>query len=277
MLFYRTGIIFLCACWMLSPLAQAGDGVMDAKRKAAADLMKEGKTAESIALIGEVIRADPENYKDHLLLARGYDKMNKSADASEHYRLVLSLMASNNIDDRASKMEAERRLKVLDLQMNKIQAAEDEFMKKLEQLEREAIAAKDSAAVRRVFKLKGALYRAEERRDRFGVEVGASDGWRESGFAVGAGKSYRVRAVGTFRMPACGEVSADGGQRASENGQGAMGLLIAQIEGGKEYIKLGSSGRFVAGNSGKLYFLINGTGPEKSGASGSITVLIEQE
>jgi tetratricopeptide (TPR) repeat protein len=277
MLFYRTGMIILCACWMLGPLAQAGDGVMDAKRKAAADLMKEGKTAESIALIGEVIKADPENYKDHLLLARGYDKMNKTTDASEHYRQVLALIASNNIEDRASKVEAERRLKVLDLQMNKIQAAEDEFMKKLEQLEREAIAAKDTAAVRRIFRLKGAISMSVERADKGTVEIAAERAWQDSGFTCTRGRTYRIRAVGNFIVSPGVASTPDGTTAVAPNFQGPIGLLVGKVNDKLPLISIGSSCRFTARESGKLWLLINPIVAEKPLGSGSITVLIEQE
>lgn len=275
---YRTGIVFALTLMLAATFASAGDAVTEAKRKAANDLMKEGKTTDAIAMIGEVIKADPENYKDHLLLARAYDKLNKSQLAAEQYRHSLAIMVSTSIDDRASKTEVERRLKVLDLQMNKIQAAEEEFLKKLDLLEREAISARDVAAVRRVFRLKGGIYRAQERHDRGGAEVFAADGWRDAGFDVQVGKGYRVRAVGTFRLSGAGEATADGvAQRSSANGEGPQGLLLAQIQGVRGYLKLGSNGRFVAENSGKLLFLLNATEAEKAGGTGSVTVLIEQE
>jgi tetratricopeptide (TPR) repeat protein len=275
---YRTGIILALTLVLAATVANAGDAVTEAKRKAANDLMKEGKTTDAIAMINEVLKADPENYKDHLLLARAYDKLNKSQLAAEQYRHSLTIMLSTSTEDRALKTEVERRLKVLDLQMNKIQAAEEDFLKKLDLLERESISARDAAAVRRVFRLKTGVYRAQERRDRGGAEVFAADGWREAGFDVQAGKGYRVRTVGTFRLPGAGESTADGvAQKPSANGEGPQGLLLAQIQGAKGYLKLGSNGRFVAENSGKLYFLLSATEAEKTGGAGSVTVLIERE
>jgi tetratricopeptide (TPR) repeat protein len=257
--------------------ARAADAVVDAKRRAAAELFKEGKTTEAIAFLAEVVRADPNNYKDHLALARAYDKLNKSTEAASAYHRVLDLLASAQPDDRAARAEADRRLKVLEAQNLKVQAAEDEFLKKLEALEREALAAKDVHALRRIFRLKGGVYRAAERKDRAAIEVDMQRAWEGSGFTVTAGRSYRVRAVGTFEVRAGVESGPDGTAAVPENYQGPIGLLLARVGEHPELIKLGSSNRFVAAHSGPLLVMLNATMQEKAAANGSVTMLIEPE
>ena len=185
--------IILIVLLVITPSVRAADAVTDAKRRAASELMRDGKVAEAIALTQEVVKADASNYRDHLLLARAYDKMNKTAEAVVSYRRVLELLGPT--DDRAVRVEAERRLKVLDLQTAKIQAAEDEFLKKLDALEREAIAAKDVAAVRRIFRLKAGCYKAAGRTDRIGVEVKVAESWQDAGMSLIAGRTYRIRAA----------------------------------------------------------------------------------
>src|SRR5690349_2882557 len=133
--------------------APAPDNLSDAKRRAAADLMREGNTADAVAMLREVLRADPDQYKDHLQLARALDKLNRPAEAAEEYHRAADLIASRHVDDRATKAEVERRLRVLDARTAKIVAAEDEFLKRLDVLEREAVAAKDMRALERVFAL----------------------------------------------------------------------------------------------------------------------------
>src|SRR5258707_9520274 len=124
--------------------------------------------------------------------------MNTNSEGGVRLRRVLELLRSS--DDRAERAEVERRLKVLDLQTAKIQAAEEEFLKKLDGLEREAIAAKDLAAVRRIFRLKAGCYKAAERRDRAGVEVLQAETWQDGGIVMQAGRTYRVRAAGVFQV-----------------------------------------------------------------------------
>ncbi len=271
---YRTGAFFLVGVTLLASLAWGGDAITEAKRKAAADLMKEGKTADAIAMIGEVIRVDPENYRDHLLLARGFDKLNKAQEAAEQYREVLSLPGS--AEDRPSRLEAERRLKVLDIQMNKILAAEDEFLKKLDQLERDAIAAKDERAVERVFKLKGAVWHAQHRTELGTFEVHPNLNWQPSGMMAKQGATYLFRAVGRYTIMDQPNCTADGlaGEQAFGGNIGC--LAVAIVGSPQKFAFVGSRGQFTAPTSGELMFL-TGVRDEKDrlGSKGSITVMIQ--
>src|SRR5258705_8799935 len=192
-------LIAALAALLSRPAARGADVVVDAKRRAAAELLRDGKLSEAISLINEVLNSDNTNYRDYLLRARAYDKLNKASETVESYNRVLELLANSagNAEERQVKAEADKRIKVLDAQINKIRGAEDEFLKKLDILEREAIAARDIPAVRRIFRLKTGVYKAGGRRDRAGIEVVMAQAWQNSEFVVKAGVTYRIRAVGT--------------------------------------------------------------------------------
>ena len=272
---YRMGGVILSVLLLvLAPAARSADAVTDAKRRAASELMRDGKVTEAIALTQEVVKADASNYRDHLLLGRAYDKLNKSSEAVAAYRRVAELLGPN--DDRSIRAEVERRLKILDVQNAKIQTLEDEFLKKLDALEREAIAAKDMAAVRRVFRLKAGIYKASERRDRVGVEVNAAESWQDGGIVLQAGRTYRIRAAGVYRIHAGVDCTPDGTSAYPENFQGRNGMLVGKVDG-SAVSQIGSSGRMTPDRTGRLIFLLNTTMAEKADSSGSVTVLVERE
>jgi tetratricopeptide (TPR) repeat protein len=265
----------LLAVFFLIPAARASDAVTEAKRRAASELMRDGKLAEAVALTQEVVKADPANYRDHLLLGRAYDKLNKSSEAVAAYRQVLELLGPN--DDRSVRAEVERRLKVLDVNTGKIQAAEDEFLKKLDTLERDAIAAKDVTAVRRIFRLKAGVYKAADRRDRVGVEILQKDPWQETGIVLQGGRTYRVRAAGIFQVHPGVDCSPDGTTAYPQVSGAPLAMLIGKQAGTSTFVNLGSSGRFTADRTAMFYLMLNGAGTDKVGSSGSVTVLIEPE
>ncbi len=277
MRFYRTGVVVIVVLLALVAAGRGADAVIEAKRRAAAELMKEGKTADAIALTKEVIKSDGENYRDHLLLARANDKLNNRAEAVEAYRRVLELLTTN--DDRAVRTEVERRLKVLDAQTIKIQAAEDEFLKKLETLEREAIAAKDMRAVEHVFRLKGGVWAAQGAKDAAGFEVTANGEWQASPLVARQGATYRLRAAGRWMVGGAAPCTADGLTDQPVITGGPMGCLIVAVSGehGK-YQVVGSDGRFTAPTSGKLAFICNmRTMAERAKNTGTVYVIAWRE
>jgi hypothetical protein len=252
--------------------APAGDAVVDAKRRAASELMKAGKTEEAISLLGEVLKADEKNYKDHLMLGRAYDKLNKPSEAVQSYRCVLELLGPG--EDRPARAEVERRLKVLDAQMLKIQAAEEELLKKLDGLEHEAIGAKDMRAVQRVFHLKGSLWAAQGRKDAASFEVIANGDWQGGTMTVQAGISYRIRVAGMWTIHPGISCTADGTDALPATQWGAAGGLIAAVEGDARYKVVGSNGVFTAPSSGRLVFVCNMSSlPQRNKNDGKIIVL----
>jgi tetratricopeptide (TPR) repeat protein len=277
----QAGVLIAAAAVVFGSVsaARGADVVVDAKRRAAVELMRDGKVSDAVSLINEVLKADNTNYRDYLLRARAYDKLNKASDAVESYNRVLELLpnSSGGAEERSVKAEADKRIKILDAQVIKIRNAEEEFIKKLDVLEREAIAARDIPAIRRIFRLKGGIYKAGGRRDRTGLEIVMAHGWQNTDFVVKAGVTYRIRAAGTFQIRPGLESTADGTGTQSGNGVGALGMLIGQVEGKADYIKLGSSARLTPEQTGSLTLLLNSTSAEEAKCSGGVTVLIEQE
>jgi tetratricopeptide (TPR) repeat protein len=272
---YRMGTFFLALLLLLPASLRASDGVTEAKRHAAAELVKQGKNTEAIALLNEVIKVEPDNYKDHLALARAFDKLNKTPQAVTAYRRVLELANQ----DRPARLEAERRLKVLDAQGIKIQTAEEDFLKKLDTLERESIAARDMHAVEQVFRLKAGVWAAQGRKDATGFEVQASGEWQVCPLVVRQGASYHLRAAGTWQIAGLNPCTADGLRQEAQITGGSIGCLIVAVVGHTtQYQAVGSDGHFVALASGHLTFICNmKTAAERKTNTGAVYVLIRPD
>jgi tetratricopeptide (TPR) repeat protein len=272
----RLGMMALVVLLLARGWAGAADGVTDAKRRAAAELIKQGKNADAVALLHEVVKADPDNYRDHLALARAYDKLNKSPEAVAEYHRVLELLSGN--EDRAARLEADRRLKVLDALGIKILAAVEEFLKKLDTLEREAIGARDMRAVEQVFRLKAGVWSAQRRKDAMGFEVHATEAWQAAPITLERGRRYRVRAAGTWTVNGGLTCSGDGVANRPSGGAGTYGSLLAKLDNGTEVYAIGTGGTITATNTGKLQFIsAMPTHAERLKNSGSLYVLIERE
>jgi tetratricopeptide (TPR) repeat protein len=273
----RTVMLALLTILLAGAWVGATDDVTDAKRRAAAELARQGKNADAVALLHEVVKIDPDNYKDHLALARAYDKLNKAPEAVVAYHRVLDLLSGS--DDRAARLEAERRLKVLDAQGIKIQAAEEEFLKKLDTLEREAIAARDMRAVEQVFRLKGGVWWAQGRKDAVGFEVQASGEWQACPMVVRQGVSYHLRAAGTWRIEGVNPCTADGLEQERAITGGPIGCLIVAVAGEvTKYQAVGSDGHFVAPATGRLAFICNmKTAVERTTNRGAVYVLVRPD
>ncbi|MDB5321802.1 MAG: hypothetical protein JWN40_3433 [Phycisphaerales bacterium] len=272
----RMGRIVLVMLLVLAPSVRAADAVTEAKRRAAADLMKEGKNVEAIALLSEVIKADGENYKDHLMMGRAYDKLNKPQEATESYHRVLELLPPG--EDRAARAEVDRRLKVIDGQTQKIQAVEEEFLKKLDGLERESLAAHDSRAVERIWRIKGGIWSAQGRKDAGCWEVRAASEWHDTGMTLTQGQRYRIRAVGSWNITPGFTCSADGVADRPSGGAGAYGSLIAKVDTAPEAVAVGSNGTIVPTSTGKLMFISSmPTRADREKNSGSVFVQIQRE
>ena len=258
----------------LTPTAARPDGLTDAKRRAAADLMKDGKAADAVALLEEVLRSDPGHYKDHLALARAYDKVNRAAEASESYRRAADLLAAARADDRPAKAEIDRRLKVLDAQFNKIAPVEDEFLRKLDALERDAVAARDMRALQRVFALRGGVWNARGRKDGAGLEVPVSSEWVDSGIVAQQGKRYRIRAAGIWTFDGH-RLTADGDPDRTTNFGVPYGGLTAHVDNTGRHLPAGTDSIVTAPATGRLLFISSAnTRAERERSTGSLYVLV---
>jgi tetratricopeptide (TPR) repeat protein len=266
-------MIFL-ALFTRAPAGRAADALVDAKRRAAAELMKDGKAADAVAMLREVVQSDPAQYKDHLQLARAYDRLSRHADAAEAYHRAADLLATAKFDDRPAKAEIDRRLKVLDAQTSKVVAAEDEFLKKLDALERDAIAARDTRAVERIFRLRGGVWAAQGRKDAMGIEIAANSDWKGGAMEVQEGVTYRVRAAGTWTLYTGVRCTPDGTDTLPANHWGAIGGLMAAVSGDGRFQWVGSNGVFTAPTSGRLVLICNVNSPaEQARNDGSVFVI----
>jgi hypothetical protein len=277
----RIAVVVVIVLFALAPSLRAADALTDAKRRAAGDLIKEGKNVEAIALLEEVLQVDPDQWKDQLTIARAYDKLNKTSEAAKYYRKVLRGVstASAGAPERAARVEVERRLKVLDQQSAKIDASIDEMMKKLAGLEREAEAGKNADAVDRINRLRAALMSADGRDDRGGCELAANQAaWTRTGFTVRKGETYHVSARGTWHVGPREECGPEGIAARKYLGR-PVGIVMASVEGsnkeGEEFTSIGRDTTFVAPATGMLVVNCWESPADKRDNSGSLILLIE--
>jgi hypothetical protein len=165
-------------------------------------------------------------------------------------------------DDRADRAEAEKKLKVLDPTGNRIDAAVEEFHRKLDGLEREAATSRNMMAMQRLFRLRAGLWEGEGKKDRGGCEVTARGEWQDSGVDVVAYQPYRVRAAGTWTVRGGAETTANG--VAVKGSDIRLGQLTADIK--DKFYNLGEDVVFTPQVSGRVTFI----GVDEKGASGRV-------
>jgi hypothetical protein len=153
-------------------------------------------------------------------------------------------------------------------------AAEDEFLKKLDALERDAIAARDTRAVERIFRLRGGVWAAQGRKDAMGIEIAANSDWKGGAMEVQEGVTYRVRAAGTWTLYTGVRCTPDGTDTLPANHWGAIGGLMAAVSGDGRFQWVGSNGVFTAPTSGRLVLICNVNSPaEQARNDGSVFVI----
>jgi hypothetical protein len=167
----------------------------------------------------------------------------------------------------------------LDRQSEKVDAAVLEFLKKLDQLEREATSAKNAAAVERVARLRMNTYRGIGSPDRGGLEVTAQIVWQDTGFRVEQGQLYRVVAYGSWKMgkqPA-DECDANGTGRSFPEGWAELGRLVGCIDQKYDrstFMALGTDVTFKAYATGTLFLAPHEHASKTGDNSGSLLVLV---
>jgi hypothetical protein len=279
-------LTLLLAAIALHHVASAGpsDVVLDAKRKAAAQLLRDGKVTDAMTILTEVIAADDTLYSDHLLMAHAQDKLGDSAEALAEYRRVLELLSPNpaNPDERKARQEADKRVKQADPMAAKIDLAVDDYLRKLDALEREAIAGRNMAALGRIFRLRGMTWQAERVKDRVVAEVAAKGDWQLAGLELRGGQTYHVRAAGTWRVRPGGagalvECTAGGPtQNRKPAYAGVCGQLMGMVDG--KQFGLGEDKVFTAPTSGPLQMIeIENNSGDRANNKGSLQVMIFAE
>jgi hypothetical protein len=240
-----TCVLFLMAIGSITPLRAASDAVLDAKRRAAAQLLKDGKPSDALALLGEITSVDDSSYNDHLMMARANEKLGHVNEASIHYRRVMELLASS-----AGK------LKQIDPLAGKVDAIVDDAQKKLDVLERDAVTSHNMTALARIFRLRGSMWQAEKVKDRGYTEVSSELRWQSSGFELKEKQSYHLRAAGTWRIAGVKasdgmiECTAAGSDKRDDLSGLRNGQLVGQVKGKR--IVLGEDVVFTAPASGTL-------------------------
>lgn len=259
--------------------------VLDAKRKAAAQLFHEGKASDALTLLAEITAIDDMLYSDHMLAAHAQEKLGEWSEATAEYRRVLELLPPNpsNADERQARLEADKKVRQADPMSAKIDGVVDDFFRRLDALDRESIAGRNMSALGRTFRLRGMTWRAEKIKDRAIVEVFAQREWQSAGLEVKENKIYHVRAAGTWRVKAGGtgliECTANGpksGRKSAYTADGAYGQLMGNV-GGK-LLMLGEDVVFTAPATGPLQLAeAENTYADHANNRGAIQVIIIAE
>ena len=272
-------IVVMGLLGMHSGWSPAADAILDAKRKAAAQLFRDGKFTEAVSLTREVLSADDSACSDHLLLARAHEKLGQSAEAIRQYKRVLDLVpaSASRPDDKTARAEADKKLKLLDPLGTRVEALTDDVLRKLDGLEKEAVSLKSMSGLERIFRLRGHIWAAEHRDDRTYYEVLAKGEWQDSGLVAKAGQSYHVRAAGAWQVKGSYTCSAHGTtEMPLPPNYGRVGQLLG-IVGGKVYV-LDEDALFTCEATGPVFLLCNDdigqAGRVKN--TGSLHVLIER-
>jgi len=261
--------------------AETGNALADAKRKLAAQMISRGDFDQAVALLNEVIGQDKNHYQDHFALAQAYDKLHQPDKALVQYKIVLDLTVDGrgNRDVAKARAAALKRTKVANPLIDKLDLAADEFSKKVDGLEKQAIQQQDMAALETIWRYKAALWKAENKSDRVGVEVFANKGdYQDAGMDLLPGYKYHIVAAGKWTVLSNVECTADG-IPAKKPGQGPAGLLYSLSDEGP--VAIGSRGEMVVKKPTRLKFMCcidpgNG-GIGRDQAYGSVMVMVERE
>ncbi len=260
----------------VAPFSNASDALLDAKRDAAAKLLKDGKSAEAQKLYEEVVAQDASTWSDHYALAKLHDKSGDTAKAVEAYRLTAKLLKNNTrtAAERTALSDAEKRTKVLDETSQKIDALVEDLVKQVNALGKEAEKEKNVRAIERLRKLQLAAVQAGARNVRVIIIVDARTDWHDTGIDVEPGDEFEFAARGNWSVKK-GEskpVGPDGAGAAVPPATAAYGMLIGRV-GISEPFGVGSAKRWQATESGRLQFAINDSGRYDNEGSMEIAIV----
>jgi tetratricopeptide (TPR) repeat protein len=265
----------------VAEVSRAADAVADAKRRAAAEMLRANKPSDAVALLREVVTATGgTDWRDHLALGRCHDKLGAVEEAVGAYQKVVALVPADakSADERAARAEADRRVKVLDPNAGKVEKAAAEFAKRLDVLDKEFRAAKDVRGQARVVRLRAALTAAgfgEGAGAARGFEVQAAGQWQETGIQLAAGKRYRLRAMGKWRVSPAVECDSEGDKTRARNEWGHPGALLMQTGGSPAYAAVPAETTFTAPAAMTLTVTMNEGGEQKKDNTGSIYLVVE--
>jgi hypothetical protein len=236
-----------------------------------------------MALMTEVTAVDDGQWGDWMLMAHASEKLNQPAEALGYYRRVLELLpgSPSPADERSARQEAEKKVKQMDPVGPHLEQAVDEFLRKLDALEREAITARSMSAMEAIYRLRGHTWVAAKLKDRGYTQVKAAGDPQDSGFDVIAKHTYHVRAAGTWRVQGSTagvlvDCTASGTTARKDVGFGHPGQLLAKVK--QEYYAVGEDARFTPSVSGRVEWLCNEADQANRVKNhGTVEVLIVQE
>ncbi len=265
-----------------APLAAAkGDAVLDAKRKAAEQLLREGKPADAVTLLMEITAADGAGWKDFLLLARANDKLKRDRDTAAAYRKVAELIGPRpkGPEERTARNESDQRLAVLDVMHRKIDDVVKDFEKRIQELGKESEKAQDWDAVGRLMALQVGIRKAEGATGLGYFAVSANKTWQPSEIMVRKGLVYRVRAVGKWRIAPGVTCTADGIPDGTRTSRGSLACFVRNPAGVAQVSQLGTNLEWTAPETGNMWFGINDGHPNevegKEDNAGTMQVYVE--
>lgn len=167
-------------------------------------------------------------------------------------------VGATGAEEKAAHLEAERKVKSLDALSDKLEQADQEYLKKLDALEKEAEGAKNVAAVDRIWRMRGAIYRGEGREDRAIFEVDPSiAGGQATDFKMMTGHRYFFRSRGSWRTSAGPAIECTAtGVKGKPWAPRGWGCLMVQVENGGNFDPMDSAG-IVPTGTGILRFFFN--------------------
>lgn len=280
----RAGVLLALSVMLLPAVcsAQTTEGALDAKRKAGAQFVRDGKLQEALVMLAEVAESSDAGYRDHLALARVCDKLNRTKNAADAYRKVLSTTSDStrNSEERTARAEAERRLKAIDPVSEKIRLARQRMLKEAEELLREADASRSDAAIEQAFRLYCSMVAAEPNSGVLAMVVPMKVGPGHSnstGMPVVAGQVYRCRARGTWRVGPTPDTECNANGLEKRNEYGPIGMLVLSVDGRAPYLQPGTDSEVTIPRNGVLYIGPNVPDSSRVQGSGSLFVLIERK
>jgi tetratricopeptide (TPR) repeat protein len=260
----------------VAPFSGASDALLDAKRDAAAKLLKDGKSAEAQKLYEEVVAQDAGTWSDHYALAKLYDKSGDTAKAVEAYRTVKTLLSSNARTgaERSALSDSEKRLDVLDQLSGEIEAATKEFFKALDKIDKDAAKIKDKGAADRTFQLRAAILAAEPRNGWAAFQV-PPNRYVDTGYMLEAGKTYTIEARGKWTVEAGVSCSPAGRTDIPPNASGRVGGLVALVSEGGNAQFVGEATTFKASANAQLRLVVNEPSDRWSDNRGFIWAIVK--
>lgn len=269
---------FVFALAVTAALAPASDALLDAKRDAAAKLLRQGKTADALKLYEEIVANDEKVWSDHLALAKIYDKTGETSKAVESYQVVLALIGSapKSGTERAALSEAKKRLDSLDALSQELDRWLGDAAKSLRSLVDNAEKTKNTLALARIQKVQRGLVQAGVTGIPMLIHVDAKADWVDTELSLVPGDTIQIAAKGRWSVKASDPsrtTDPDGLVQLSLLGGFPQGMLLARIGRDGPSIPIGSLRAVQAEAPGSLFLAINDDGRSDNAGEADVYIV----